>query len=166
MGSLYYELKTNVTIQKEGAWPSTIDHLIFQTPDGNYLEVESQGLEQFENENGVLAGHWRGNVMYRRLDERLDYLGGGEFSVIDNDEFFYTLIMNSETKLVGFRVDEDSLVENGYSDLFVPECNGAEVWFDFSCDNEVYSPRFKADRLLTDGALEIAISEVLGRGGM
>lgn len=105
--------------------------------------------------------------MYRCLDAGLDYIGDGEFSDIDRDDHFYSLIMDPATKLVGFRVDEESLTEHGYPDNFVPECSCANVWITFIHErgSGVHTPRFTADKLLTDGALEVAISETLGRGG-
>jgi hypothetical protein len=168
MGNIDYSLKTNITVQKEGIFPTCLDHLIFQTADGSYLEVESQGRDEFTHNNGELVGQWQDHVMYRRLDACLDYIGDGDFSDIDRDDCFYGLIMDPATKMVGFRVDEESLSEHGYSDDFVPECSNASVWITFIHEKHgsgVHTPRFKADKLLTDGALEATIKESLGRGG-
>lgn len=167
MGNVDYSLKTNITVQKDDVFPTCLDHLNFQTADGNYLEVESQGRDEFTHKNGELSGQWQDHVMYRCLDAGLDYIGDGEFSDIDRDDRFYSMIMDPATKLVGFRVDEESLTEHGYPDNFVPECNGANVWITFIHErgSGVHTPRFTADKLLTDGALEVAINETLGRGG-
>lgn len=168
MGNLFYDLQTNITTQKEDIFPTCVDHLIFQTADGNYLEIESQGKDEFTHENGHLSGHWQDHVMYRRLDACFNLLPDDEFHNIDDrDIVFEKLISDPATKLIGFRVDEESLGEHGYGPSFVPECSEASVAIDFinSKGTDVLYRSFKATDLLTDEQIEAAIRSSLGKGG-
>lgn len=164
MGKLYYDLTTNVTVQKEGLFPTLVDLFIFQTVDGNYLEVESQGREEFTNNNGDLSGEWQDHVMYRRLDASFNEIDE-EFLEIDRDTVFEALISDPATKLIGFRVDEESLDEHGYAADFVPECTEASITIVFSGLDDVKHIDFSATSLLTDGQIETAVHNALGRGG-
>lgn len=164
MGSLEYSLETNITNLKNDIFPVCLDRLIFQTADGNYLEVESQGFDEFDYTDGELVGRWKDNVVYRQLDATLNITGDGEFRSIDNDELFYALITALATNLVGFRVDEEGLCEHGFPEEFVPECKEADIRINFSNGDEFCCARFNADELLTESNLWLIIRENFGRG--
>lgn len=166
MGNLYYDLETNITFQKEDIFPTCIDHFIFQTADGNYLEVESQGYDEFTHNNGNLNGSWTDHVKYRRLDPALVSIDD-DFHEIDDDAVFYTLISAASTKLVGFRVDEESLDEHGYDADFVPKCTIARVHLMFIRPGHqfVEDKDFEAENLRTDDELIRFAQETLGYSG-
>lgn len=165
MGKLYYDFETNIT-PNEDLFPPCPEHFVFLTADGNYLEIESQGEEDLEYNNGCVNGEWRYDVMYRRWDASFrENIGSEDFSPIDEDDLFQSLIGDPQTKLVGFRFGEDALTEHGYDTSFVPECTSISIKINFTNNDSIHEFDFDEDRLLTDGELEAAIQSSLGKGG-